>query len=88
MSSEDYKVYRKSDRTNFSARKTAFDTTGMSCLVLGEQYKRDHGDAIVTEPTLWGLKHAKTGKLSRLARSRDVARSMRKPTERVVAIWV
>lgn len=50
-----------------------------------ESFRREYPDA--TEPTAWGLRNNVTGALSRVAASRDAARSLRKPTETVVAIW-
>ncbi len=71
----------------FSTRPTKADPTGMHCAITGEQYRRD-GEAGDGTPSAWGLKHYKTGKLTRVRTSRAEVRAIRKPTERVVAIWI
>lgn len=78
------RVYATAD--GFSARPTSIDKSGETCTMYNEQYKRDNPGAY--PPSLWGLKHAKTGKLTRIKASRTAARTARKPTERVVAIWL
>jgi len=70
----------------WSARPTSFDKNGEPVDVHNEQYKRD--EPLARTPDMWGLKHVKTGKLTRLKPSRAVARASRKPTECVVAIWL
>lgn len=70
----------------YSARPTTTDKAGMVCTVHNEQYKRDYPEA--RTPDIWGLKHYKTGKLTRVKATRMAARTARKPTERVVAIWL
>lgn len=70
----------------FSIRPTKTDTTGYYCEMYGEQYRRD--GVAELPPSAWGLKHYKTGKLTRVRTSRAEVRAIRKPTERVVAIWI
>ncbi len=79
------RVYTNADG-GYSARPTKTDPTGEWADVHNEQYKRDEPAA--RTPDMWGLKHYKTGKLTRVKATRMAARTARKPTERVVAIWL
>ncbi len=78
------KLYRKKDRT-FSYKKTSFDQTGFDAAMWNESYRRQYPDAV--EPTAWGLRSNSSGKLARLAKSRNEARAMRSDGQTVVAIW-
>jgi len=82
----EHRVYL-TQKDSYSARPTKRDPNGMYCDVTSEQYKRDFPDDTAT-PTVWGLKHAKTGKLTRIVSTRNVARALRKPSERVAAIFI
>lgn len=79
------RVYAKSDG-GWTTRPTKADPTGLPCDMYGEQYRRDNFED--RDPQAWGLKHYKTGKLTRVRTSRAEVRAIRKPTERVVAIWI
>jgi len=78
------RLYRTKNKT-FSPRKTRVDETGISAAMWNESYRRSFPQA--TTPTVWGLRSGTTGNVTRLAPSRDAARSVRKPGETVVAIW-
>lgn len=81
----DNRIYANSTG-GYAARPTKADPDGMACDTYGEQYKRDNFED--RPPIAWGLKHYKTGKLTRVRNTRAEVRSIRKPTERVVAIWL
>ncbi len=81
----DNRIYTNSTG-GYTARPTKADQRGRECHLTGEQYQRD-GFAN-HRPGAWGLKHYKTGKLTRVRNTRAEVRSIRKPTERVVAIWL
>ncbi len=78
------KLYHKKGR-GFSAKKTRFDQTGFDAAMWNESYRRQYPDAV--EPTAWGLRSNSSGKLARLAKSRNEARAMRSDGQTVVAIW-
>lgn len=74
------KVYRTKDG-RWTARKTAMEFTAAAC---NESFRRQYPDA--TTPTAWGI--IKGDGLKTVADTRDTARSLRKPGETVVALWV
>lgn len=79
----EHRVYL-TQKDSYSARPTKRDPEGLYCEVLGEQYRRAGAEV---EPTIWGLRSAKTGKLTRIVPTRQVARALRKHNERVAAIF-